>query len=227
MREVFRLTEWIKRLVSLMWGLFIFSSGLLLTIQANLGVAPWDAFHLGVVNHSSLTIGRVSQLTGLSLIILCTLLREKPGWGTLANMYFVGFFLDLLNDAGIIPQAHNLWTGLVMLLMGIGLIGWGSFFYLNAGLGSGPRDGLMMALNRISGIEIWMARMAIEVSVLILGYLLGGPVGLGTAITALCIGPSVQLAYTIAKQDPSAISHRTLADDYRALKARAAGRSLG
>ena len=104
MREVFRLTEWIKRLVSLMWGLFIFSSGLLLTIQANLGVAPWDAFHLGVVNHSSLTIGRVSQLTGLSLIILCTLLREKPGWGTLANMYFVGFFLDLLNGAGIFPK---------------------------------------------------------------------------------------------------------------------------
>ena len=76
-----------------------------------------------------------------------------------------------------------------MLLMGIGLIGWGSFFYLNAGLGSGPRDGLMMALNRILGIEIWMARMAIEVSVLILGYLLGGPVGLGTAITAFASAP--------------------------------------
>ncbi|NLM94244.1 MAG: membrane protein [Firmicutes bacterium] len=209
-----------------MGGLFLFSLGLFLTIQANLGVSPWDAFHLGVVNHSSLTIGRVSQLTGLSLIILCTLLKEKPGWGTLANMYFVGLFLDLLNGAGVIPQARDLWVGLAMLLGGTGLIGWGSFFYLNAGLGSGPRDGLMMALNRILGIEIWKARMAIEVSALVVGRLLGGPVGLGTAITAFCIGPSVQLAYAIAKREPSAISHRTLADDYRALKARAAGRGL-
>lgn len=209
-----------------MGGLFLFSLGLLLTIQANLGVAPWDAFHLGIVNHSSLTIGRVSQLVGLSLIVLCILLKEKPGWGTLANMYFIGLFLDLLNGAGVIPPARDLWVGLAMLLGGIGLIGWGTFFYLGAGLGSGPRDGLMMALNRTLGIEVWKARMAIELSVLILGCLLGGPVGLGTAITALCIGPSVQLAYSITKQEPSAVSHRTLADDYRALKARTAGRGL-
>ncbi|MGI6557791.1 MAG: hypothetical protein ACOX20_02135 [Limnochordia bacterium] len=71
-------------------------------------------------------------MTGLSLIILCTLLKEKPGWGTLANMYFVGLFLDLLNGAGVIPQARDLWVGLAMLLGGTGLIGWGSFFYLNA-----------------------------------------------------------------------------------------------
>ena len=207
-----------------MGGLFLFSLGLFLTIQANLGVSPWDAFHLGVVNHSSLTIGRVSQLTGLSLIILCTLLKEKPGWGTLANMYFVGFFLDLLMRRGN-PQARDLWVGLAMLL-GAPASSAGAFLLFECGLGSGPRDGLMMALNRILGIEIWKARMAIEVSALVVGRLLGGPVGLGTAITAFCIGPSVQLAYAIAKREPSAISHRTLADDYRALKARAAGRGL-
>ncbi|MGI6037630.1 MAG: YczE/YyaS/YitT family protein [Limnochordia bacterium] len=188
-----------RKLTALFVGLFLFSLGILLTIHANLGAAPWDAFHLGIVKHTGLNLGRVSQLVGIFLLVLCILLKEKPGWGTLANIYFIGFFIDLIEGTGYLPHFDNFWLQLAMLLTGILSIGWGTALYISVGWGSGPRDGLMLGLTRLLSIQLWQARTGIEGTVCLLGYFLGGPIGFGTIVTASLLGPSVQLAFSILR----------------------------
>ena len=184
----------VGKIIKLMIGLFTFSLGILLTIHANLGTAPWDTFHLGVVRHTSLSLGRVSQVVGLFIIILCIYLRQKLGVGTVANIYFVGFFLDLIQRSNYLPSFDFFWSQLAMLLTGIFVMGWGTVIYLDVGWGSGPRDGLMLGLSQRFSIQLWQARTIVEVTILFFGYLLGGKVGLGTVLTALLAGPAVQLA---------------------------------
>ncbi|NLY55905.1 MAG: membrane protein [Firmicutes bacterium] len=209
--------SWVRKGAVLFLGLFLYAVGILLTIHAGLGVAPWDAFHLGIVKHSSLTLGQTSQLVGLFIIILCALLGETPGWGTLANMYFIGFFIDIIERFGLIGSPGSFLARALMLILGICLMGWATYFYLSAGLGSGPRDGLMLALSRRLKMKVAIPRTTIEVTVLVIGYLLGGPLGIGTLLIAFLVGPSIQLAYSIMRQDPREVKHRTLLDDYQVL----------
>ena len=204
-----------KRLLSLFFGLVLFSVGILLTIHANLGVSPWDAFHLGVVYHSPLTLGQASQLVGLFLIVLGFIMKEKPGWGTIANMYFIGLFIDIIEKRNLIPDGTNYFNGFLLLLAGIFAIGWGSYFYINAGLGTGPRDTLMMALTKKFSTQLWKVRTAIELSVLIIGVILGGPFGIGTLVIALLLGPSVQLAYKIGGKEAADIEHLNIMEGFK------------
>lgn len=205
------------KFAGLMFGLLIYAVGILTTIHAGLGVSPWDAFHLGIVNLTPLTLGQTSQLVGVVIIVLCLPLREVPGLGTIANMYFIGFFIDLIDALEIIPYAQGLPMQVFMLLFGVFLIGWATYFYLSAGMGSGPRDSLMLALTRLFRTRVWVVRTAIEVSVVVAGYFMGGPIGVGTVVTALLIGPSIQLAFSIMRRDPGAIKHRNIVEEYRAL----------
>ncbi len=206
--------SWVRKSAVLFLGLFLYAVGILLTIHANLGVAPWDAFHLGIVEHSALTLGQTSQLVGFFIVILCAVLGETPGWGTLANMYFIGLFIDIIERFGLIGSPGSLLARSIMLMVGILMMGWATYFYLSAGLGSGPRDGLMLALSRRLKMKVAIPRTAIEVTVLVIGYFLGGPLGIGTLLTAFLVGPAIQLAYSIMRQDPREVKHRTLVDDY-------------
>lgn len=176
--------------IQLIIGLFVFAAGIVLMLKANLGMAPWSVFHVGITNHFPLTLGRVSQIVGLIVILFSLFFKIFPGIGTLFNMIVIGFFIDLINPH--VPSIHNHFSQITMLALGIILIGIGSGLYINAKLGAGPRDGLMLGLSKKTGKSIRLIRNSMEITVLIIGFFLGGPVGVGTAVFALAIGPSVQ-----------------------------------
>ena len=200
----------IKRVVFLLWGLLLFGFGIVMTIKSNLGTAPWDVLHLGIINYISLTIGQVSQLTGIAVIITSWFLGIKPGWGTIANMYFIGLFIDIFMDWNVIPIPTDWYSQLAMLLGGIVAIGWASFFYLSAAFGAGPRDSFMVGSIQKTGWPVWKVRTVIETSVALIGYFLGGPVGIGTVIIAFTLGPSIQWAFSIMGRRAQDIQHDSL-----------------
>lgn len=182
-----RLVERITRCVT---GLALFGVGISLQIESRLGNPPWDVFHQGVANQVGLGIGTVIILTGIALLVLFWIpLRQKPGLGTVLNALEIGLVANLVLDA--IPQVEAMALRIPMLLGGILLVALGSALYIGSGLGPGPRDGIMTGL-AARGIQIRVARTFIEVTVLVVGWLLGGQVGVGTVLFAIAIGPLVQ-----------------------------------
>jgi uncharacterized membrane protein YczE len=177
-----------ERLARCIFGLALFGVGVALLIGSDLGAAPWDVFHTGVSELTGIPVGTVLILTGLALLLLWIPLREQPGIGTILNAIEIGLVVDLVLPA--LPEPDHIAAGVAMMVGGILLIALGSGFYIGAGLGPGPRDGLMTGLAR-RGLSIRTARTGIEVTVLVIGVLLGGAIGIGTAVFALSIGPLV------------------------------------
>jgi len=175
-----------------------------MTLYADLGMAPWGVLQVGLTKYTSLSFGQVSQVVGLAVLVLGWLLGFPPGFGTVMNMYFVGYFMDVIMAWGLVPMPRSLPGQLALLMGGIIVLGAASYTYLNPKLGAGPRDGLMMGLVQRLGRSVYQVRGAIEVTVLVLGYLLGGPVGVGTLITAFTTGYAVQLAFRLGGYDKDA-----------------------
>jgi uncharacterized membrane protein YczE len=179
-----------ERITRCVTGLALFGVGISLQIESRLGNPPWDAFHQGVANQVGLGIGTVIILTGIALLVLVWIpLRQKPGLGTVLNALEIGLVANLVLDA--IPRVEAMALRIPMLLGGILLVALGSALYIGSGLGPGPRDGIMTGL-AARGIQIRVARTFIEVTVLVVGWLLGGQVGVGTVLFAIAIGPLVQ-----------------------------------
>lgn len=168
----------------------MFGLGVALILQADLGAAPWDVFHSGVSDLTGIPIGTVIILTGVALLLLWIPLREQPGLGTILNAVEIGLVVDLVLPH--LPDLDPLPARVAALGVGVILVGIGSGCYIGAGLGPGPRDGLMTGIAR-RGMSIRVARTGIEITVLILGAALGGAIGVGTAVFALGIGPLVQI----------------------------------
>jgi len=177
------------RLSRCVLGLSLFGAGISLQIDARLGNPPWDVFHQGVAVQTGVTIGRVIVLTGLALLLLWIPLRQRPGIGTILNALEIGTVTDI--PLRILPQPDSLPVRGAMVVAGIVCVALGSALYIGSGLGPGPRDGLMTGL-AARGIPVRVARTGIEVTVLVVGWLLGGRVGVGTVVFALTIGPLVQ-----------------------------------
>ncbi|MFZ5854047.1 MAG: YczE/YyaS/YitT family protein [Chloroflexota bacterium] len=198
----------VRRLPGLLIGLIVFGLGIALMVQAGLGLGPWEAFHQGLARLTGLQIGTVSILLGLPILLLWWPLGERPGLGTLLNVALIG----TATNAGltVIPAQLELPGQLAMMITGVLVIGIGSGLYLGADLGPGPRDGLMTGLHHRFGWSIRRARTAIELSVLVLGFLLGGTVGLGTVVFAFGIGPIVQWALPIFDQTGRVVRRREL-----------------
>ena len=203
------------RIARLFTGLFLYAVGIVMTIHANLGLAPWDVFHQGMAKTMGITMGQASISVGLILVILDSLLGERLGWGTLCNMLFIGLFMDILMLNHIIPTFEGFIPSLIMMLTGMFIIGMASFFYIGAGLGSGPRDGLMVALTKRTGKSVRFIRNAIEISVLAVGYVMGGFIWVGTLISALAIGYMIQFAFKLFRFDVSKVKHRFIDEDIR------------
>ena len=180
----------LERIARCVAGLAVFGVGIALIIDADLGAAPWDVFHTGVSDLTGLPVGTVIILTGLALLVFWIPLRETPGLGTLLNAVEIGLVVDLVLP--LVPEPQLLGARFVMMLSGIVVIAIGSGLYIGSGLGPGPRDGLMTGLAR-RGISIRTARTAVELTALTFGVMLGGAIGIGTAMFALAIGPLVQL----------------------------------
>ncbi len=178
-----------RRLAQLLPGLVLFGVALALGVEGMLGVNPWTVFHGGAADKLGLSIGTLVILTGLVLLALSWLLHEPIGLGTLLNVVVIGPAMDL--TLWIIPDLESIGWRLAALGVAPALLGLASGLYIGAGLGPGPRDGLMTALER-RGLPVWAARTAIEVSALTLGWFMGGDVGVGTLWFALTVGWWVQ-----------------------------------
>jgi uncharacterized membrane protein YczE len=163
-------------------------------------------------------MGQASISMGVIIVVMNYFVGEKLGWGTLCNMLFIGIFMDFLMFNNLIPIYENTILQVVMMLGGMFVIGLASYFYIGAGLGSGPRDGLMVMLTKKTGKSVRFIRNCIEITVLIAGYFLGGFVGVGTIIIALSIGYFVQLAFKLFKFNVKTVTHRYIEDDIRLIK---------
>ncbi len=187
--------RFVERLVRCLFGLTLFGLGISMIIDAELGAAPWDVFHTGVSEITGISVGNIVILTGLALLLIWIPLRERPGLGTLLNAVVIGLVVDV--TLPWIPESDLIVTRTLLMLGGVTVIAIGSGFYIGAGLGPGPRDGLMTGLAKrsIGGwqISIRVARTAVELLVLGVGIALGGSIGVGTAVFTLGIGPLVQV----------------------------------
>jgi len=180
----------LRRLVQLFTGLTLYGVSLALMVRANLGLDPWDVFHQGVSRHLGWSLGTVVNVTGALVLLLWIPLRQRPGIGTISNVFVIGFAVDAALE--ILPPVGELPPRLLLLAFGILLNAVATAAYIGARLGPGPRDGLMTGLVARTGRPTRVVRTGIEVGVLATGWLLGGSVGVGTVVYALLIGPLVQ-----------------------------------
>ncbi|AGB40841.1 putative membrane protein [Halobacteroides halobius DSM 5150] len=177
-------------------GLAIVSIGLVLIIKANLGVSPWTVFHIGLTKYFPLTVGTAGQITGLVVIIISFMVaRVKPTFATIINILLVGFLIDWLMP--LVPHPTTIFMKYLYLATGIIIFGSGAGTYISAQCGTGPRDSLMMALDEKLDFKLGLIRNGIELIILVVGYFLGGPVGIGTIFTALGIGPIVEFSLNL------------------------------
>lgn len=212
--------EFLLRLLQTVFGLFLYALGIVLSLKANIGYAPWEVFHVGIADTVGVTIGTVSISVGLLIVIVVVALGEKIGLGTILNMILIGLFVDLLLALNLIPTAGSLPLGLVLITLGLFSIAVGAYFYIKAGFGAGPRDGLMVAFTRKTGIPVGICRTVIEFTVALIGWFLGGMVGIGTIISVVFGGPCFQLVFKLFRFDATEIQHETLAQTFAALKAK-------
>lgn len=202
-----------------MFGLFCYALGLCLCIQANIGLAPWEAFHIGLTNVIPFSFGLATIVTGLVIIVVTFILGEKIGFGTILNILFIGIFADIINATNIIPLMSNFWLGLIMLIIGMFTIALASFFYIGSGLGCGPRDSLMVALvKRFPNTPVGVIRSIIEGSVLIIGWLLGGKVGVGTVISVFGLGIAIEYTFKSLKFQVENVKHENVRETINSLK---------
>lgn len=193
-------------------GFALFGLAIALLIRANLGASPWAVFEVALSQLTSITVGTASILVGFGVLAGAVALKEQIGWGTLANILCIGPWIDI--SLWLLPNVTaNLPVQLGYLLVAVVIMGLASAIYIGVNAGAGPRDSLMLALNRTTGVSVRLARGVIEVSVVLAGWLLGGPVGLGTLAFALLIGPSVQWAFRLFKVRAHPDPERTALSD--------------
>lgn len=181
-----------QRLVILIFGLAIFGLGDAALVQSHIGNAPWTVLAQGLSKTFGTNIGVMTAIVSCFVLLMWIPLKERPGFGTIANILIIATFIQI--GVTYIPAASNIFAGVLFALVGVAAVGFGSALYISVGLGSGPRDGAMTGLHRRTGVRISRVRFGIELTVLTLGALIGGRVGLGTAIFALLIGHSVAIS---------------------------------
>jgi len=185
-----RLT-WARRIVQLLLGLFLYGIAIALMVRAGIGVSPWDVLTQGLAKQTGLPFGLLTNLIGIVVLLLWIPIRQKPGVGTVLNVLLIGPSAQF--GLWLIPQQTVPWVQVLVFASGLLLLAIATGFYIGARLGPGPRDGLMTGLHRRTGWKIWIVRTGIEVTVLTIGWLLGGQVGIGTLAFALLIGPMVNV----------------------------------
>lgn len=169
-------------------GLVMFGLGIALMVRANLGLAPWDVLHQGLADRTGVAIGTVTILVGVVVLVLWVPLHERPGLGTVLNVVVIGLVVDA--TLAVVHEPSSMPVRVGLLVIGVYLFGPGSGLYIGAGLGPGPRDGLMTGWAR-RGHSVRLVRTLIEASVLVLGFALGGTLGIGTVLFAVTVGPNV------------------------------------
>lgn len=200
----------IYKFFRLIAGFIFCASSTIFMLNSNLGLSPWDVFHQGLSRITGITIGQANIIIGVLFVIVGMCFGQKLGIGTILNMLLIGQFIDLIMYLNIIPVASNMITGIIMMIIGMLLMGYGCYLYISCGLGCGPRDGVMLVLNKLLKKPIKYIRAGMEILVLILGIILGGTVGLGTIISAVFLGYSIQLVFRLRNFDASKVEHKSI-----------------
>ena len=216
------LLEWVR----IVLGLLVFAFGVHLTIFANIGLAPWDCLGMGIAAHTPLNYGL--SMTSIALIVLGIdlLLRERIGCGTVIDALLTGNFVQMYSDLNPFPLNTRLWLGVLLMLAGFVFMALGMWIYMRAQQGCGPRDSLLVGLGkRLPRLPIGLVEILLWAAVLLAGWLLGGPVGIGTLISTFGAGAVMQLVYSLIRFDPRSLHHRSFWEVLRVLigKDRTAG----
>lgn len=204
-------TEVIKNMVLASIGLFIFAVGIYLTIQANVGVAPWDVLNQGLTKRTGFLYGNVMIMVSLTVIVLDVLMKEPIGMGMLLDTLVVGKTVDLMNRLDLVSPRQTLWSGILLLLAGILLLAIGMRIYMALGLGCGPRDTFLVALcKRFPKLSIGTLNIILWATVTVIGWLLGGQVGPGTIVSVIAMGPVLNALCRMTHFNAADVVHQNL-----------------
>ena len=212
-----KLKNLLLKMPQLFLGFILCGLGIAMMKNAGLGLNPWGIFHMGISNQTGISFGTITQTTGLAIILLSLPLKIIPGVGTILNMYFIGMFIDIFDRSTFIMTPEPFILKLLILVAGMCIMSGGIFFYLSCGLGAGPRDGLMLGLMKILNKPVSVIKTVIEVSAMIIGLILGGPLGIGTVIIALSFGYCLEMTFKIGRKNAKEIEQRNLKDEYNRL----------
>ncbi|MEU7470969.1 hypothetical protein AB0A94_20945 [Streptomyces sp. NPDC044984] len=190
-----------RRLFQLYAGLALYGASSALLVRSGLGLEPWNVLHQGLSERTGLSMGVVLTLVGAAVLLLWIPLRQRPGLGTVSNVLVIGAAMDAA--LAVVPDAHTMAVRVPLMAAGIVLNGAATGLYIAARFGPGPRDGLMTGLNRRTGVSVRLVRTAIEITVVVTGFLLGGTVGVGTLLYAVTIGPLAQLFLRVFAVPPA------------------------
>ena len=199
-------------------GLWVFAFGVHLTIRADIGLAPWDCLGMGLANHTPLNYGMAMTATSVIILLIDLLLKERIGYGTIIDALLTGNFVQLYNDLDPFPETGSVWLGVGIMLMGFVFMALGMWIYMRAAQCCGPRDSLLVGLGRrLPRVPIGAVEVLLWAAVLLAGWSLGGPVGIGTLISTFGAGAVMQLVYSLLGFDPRTIRHRGVLEVTRVL----------
>ncbi|SEH35315.1 YczE/YyaS/YitT family protein [Selenomonas sp. KH1T6] len=194
-------------------GLLVFAFGVHLTIYANIGLAPWDCLGMGISYHTPLNYGISMTLVAILVLGIDLLLKERIGYGTVIDALLTGNFVQVFNDLNPLSENHSLWLGISVMLAGFVFMALGMYIYMKAGQCCGPRDALLVGVGkRFPRVPIGYVQIGMWAVVLLAGWLLGGPVGIGTLISTVGAGAVMQVVYNIIRFEPRHVKHRSVAE---------------
>lgn len=200
--------QMIKAIIRSAIGLFIYAFGVYLTVQANIGVAPWECLSMGISPRVGISFGIVHMISGIIILIIDLLMKEKIGFGTILDALLVGNYVDLIAWFGPVPLISSLPVSILVVILGLFAMGYGQYFYMSAGLSCGPRDSLLVALGkRFPHTPIGVVQTVLIGVVLLVGWLLGGPVGIGTVVSVFFAGTALQIVCKLMHFEPRDINH--------------------
>ncbi|STO31775.1 Uncharacterized BCR, YitT family COG1284 [Fusobacterium necrogenes] len=202
------------RYLKLFLGLFICALGCIIILKSNLGLAPWDVLHQGISKITGITIGQASINLGVIIVLIDIFLGQPIGIGTILNFIFIGFFMDLIIFMDFIPMFESWFFKVLELLIGIFLYSYGTYLYMIQGMGCGPRDGFMQILTKKFNKPISIVKNGIEIIAFLIGWLMGGKLGIGTIITALIMGIFLQWIFKFYGMDIKKLHHRNLKEEF-------------
>ena len=199
-------------------GLLVFTFGVHLTIYANIGLAPWDCLGMGISYHTPLNYGISMTMIAILVLGVDLLLKERIGYGTIIDALLTGNFVQMFNDLNPLAENHSLWLGIAVMLTGFVFMALGMYVYMKVGQCCGPRDSLLVGVGkRLPKVPIGYVQIAMWAVVLLAGWLLGGPIGIGTLISTVGAGAVMQVVYNIIHFEPRHVRHRSVAEVTNAL----------
>ena len=209
------ISGWLK----IVFGLLVFALGVHLTIRADLGVAPWDCLGMGLARHTPLNYGLAMTSIGVIVLLIDILMKEKIGFGTIIDALLTGNFVQMFNDIDPFPKTTGIFAGMIIIVAGLALMALGQFFYMTSAQCCGPRDTLLVGLGRrLDRLPIGAVQVILLGSVLFAGWLLGGPVGIGTLVSTFGSGIVMQIIYDLIKFEPRNVKHRSVIETAKILR---------